>query len=194
MENVSRNKERFLSMTKTIEKLARKRERTQSTHGGVLPHIMALNFPRFLRAYDIWNISHFSYNIAVVINRGNNGRKKQKKEMESLEWKILLEINAYFALESFSRNAREAIERHSLPQASGNNRGRGTRLEIDLHVSTSRAIPSKRLRIKLTFNSFPRSLRWKLRSLVYYKRWSNRSSQGGIESNHDMMKSAIIST
>lgn len=59
--------------------------------------------------------------------------------------------------ELFSK--REAIERHSLPQASGNDRGRGTRFEIDLHVSTSRAIPSKRLRIKLTFNSFPRSLR-----------------------------------
>lgn len=58
MENVSRNKERFLSMTKTIEKLARKREKTQPTHGGVLPHIMALNFPQDSSERMIFEIYH----------------------------------------------------------------------------------------------------------------------------------------
>lgn len=117
MENVSRNKERFLSMTKTIEKLARKRERTQPTHGGVLPHIMALNFPRFLRAYDIWNISHFSYNIAVVINRGNNGRKKQKKRNGIVGMKNLARNQCVLrSRELFSKRARG--DRTALPASS----------------------------------------------------------------------------
>lgn len=81
----TRNKERFLSMTKTIEKLARKAERMQPARWWRVATYHGLEFPPDSPKRMIFEISHFSYNTAVVINRGNNGGEREKKQNKKKE-------------------------------------------------------------------------------------------------------------
>lgn len=101
----------------------------------------------------------FSYNITVVINRGNNGRKAGGGEKSNgiVRMKNLSRNQCVFrkaiALRAFLEKGARGIEQHSLEHRTigrdgGRTRRRGIRL-TDLHVSRP-----KRLRIELTFNSF----------------------------------------
>lgn len=83
--STTRNKERFLSMTKTIEKLARKAERMQPARWWRVATYHGLEFPPDSPKRMIFEISHFSYNTAVVINRGNNGGEREKKQNKKKE-------------------------------------------------------------------------------------------------------------
>lgn len=152
----------MLPMTKTIEKLARKPERIQPPLCGVLPHIMALNSPKRM-IFEILSRA-FSYNIAVVINRSNNGREKKKKKgsngivrMKNLARNQCVFRKAIAFSKSFSQKHEGSNSTPSIKQHRGTiEGGRGTRrgTHRDSRVSTaSRAIPPKRSRIKLTFNS-----------------------------------------
>lgn len=80
--STTRNKERFLSMTKTIEKLARKAERMQPARWWRVATYHGLEFPPDSPKRMIFEISHFSYNTAVVINRGNNGGEREKTKQK----------------------------------------------------------------------------------------------------------------